>query len=278
MTRTRLRAVGGGIALVAVLAALGWWLWPRPEPAAAHAHVAKPKPTHAGRRPTPPLYHAPPMGSPREEAPPPPEIATVDTDVVDTGTAAPELTGVVVDTRGNLVPNAMVAAHGCNERGGGVLAVDGGRFSLRVDETPCTLRARRRDGALFVDSERVSVGFDSATVTLVLPAERTGGLGIQIAAVPDGIRVERVYPGTPAARVGLHEGDVITEVDGTPAAALSVGDFIAAMTGPEGSRVGFRWATPTDTGFAETEAQIRRTYFAMGDDGQIRAEPLDTGG
>jgi len=100
----------------------------------------------------------------------------------------------------------------------------------------------RMDGAIPVRSPSIDVDLaagDEADLQLVLPSRRTGGVGIAFAFVDDGVVVRRVVPGTPAARAGLHPGDVIVQVDGTPTTDLSSRDFQEAMTGPEGTDVHF---------------------------------------
>ncbi|MFW6205630.1 MAG: S41 family peptidase, partial [Gemmatimonadota bacterium] len=60
--------------------------------------------------------------------------------------------------------------------------------------------------------------------------ERTGLLGVELDPVEDGVRVERVVPGSPADRAfsRLHVGDVIVAVDGEPVAAAP--NFYALLT------------------------------------------------
>jgi len=98
-------------------------------------------------------------------------------------------------------------------------------------------------------------------VELVVPRERTGGLGVAITAHPDGIQAMKVYPGTPAWEMGLETGDVIVEVDGLPTAALTLDEFIEVMTGPEGTDVAFVLGWETDTGWGEEDLVLTRAYL-----------------
>lgn len=136
----------------------------------------------------------------------------------------------------------------------------------------CTVAAVRRDG-LFTARDQVTVRVEpgeSVDVDLVLSSERTGGLGIQIAAADGGFLVESVYPGTPAESLGLEAGDLIVAVDGGSTDALTVPDFIARVTGPEGSAVHLRVAHGEDG--AEAEYDVTRA-FVRKDGEQVVVEP-----
>lgn len=62
------------------------------------------------------------------------------------------------------------------------------------------------------------------------------GIGIEVTAVDNAIRVLRPLPDSPAARAGLLAGDVILRIDGAPVGA-NVGAAIEQMRGPAGSLV-----------------------------------------
>lgn len=65
--------------------------------------------------------------------------------------------------------------------------------------------------------------------------ERTGLLGVEIDPVDDGVRVQRVVPGSPADRAAsrLSVGDVITAVDGTPVAGANFYALLADRPGDQ---------------------------------------------
>jgi predicted metalloprotease with PDZ domain len=60
--------------------------------------------------------------------------------------------------------------------------------------------------------------------------------GMQLARAADTVRVMAVLPGSAGAAAGLREGDVVTALDGRPAAALEPADVTAVLDeGAEGS-------------------------------------------
>ena len=74
---------------------------------------------------------------------------------------------------------------------------------------PSNLARRVIDGALGGGIKLAWIGADGQPVT----ADIAASLGI---AVPNGVLLKSVYPNGPAAKAGLHVGDVIFSVDGQP--------------------------------------------------------------
>lgn len=143
----------------------------------------------------------------------------------------------VVDEHGRPEDRARVRVDGCQVKG----ATRQRTFSVEAPGT-CVVQAWRRDGALFARAPDVEVTVapgGQEYVQLELASTRTGGLGVSILQDPEGIRVVSVMPGTPAEELGLAAGDVILEVNGVDTLDLDVRDFIAEMTGPEGTEVDF---------------------------------------
>jgi carboxyl-terminal processing protease len=64
-----------------------------------------------------------------------------------------------------------------------------------------------------------------------------GGLGILVGVKEEYLTVVRVYEGTPAARGGIDEGDVITRIDEHDARAIDLETAINLMRGKVGSEV-----------------------------------------
>lgn len=62
------------------------------------------------------------------------------------------------------------------------------------------------------------------------------GVGIEVAAERDGIRIVRPLEDSPAARAGLEEGDLIVQIDGRPVDA-DVDAAIEQMRGPPGTPI-----------------------------------------
>ena len=60
---------------------------------------------------------------------------------------------------------------------------------------------------------------------------RFAGLGVRVRYLPIGLRVEEVYPATPAARADIRLGDLIHTIDARPVASLSRREVIALLCG-----------------------------------------------
>jgi carboxyl-terminal processing protease len=63
------------------------------------------------------------------------------------------------------------------------------------------------------------------------------GIGLSVSEVPRGLRVGRVFRGSPAERAGIEAGDTIVSVNGKPIAGLSSTVVTERIKGPEGSEV-----------------------------------------
>ncbi len=66
------------------------------------------------------------------------------------------------------------------------------------------------------------------------------GIGTAIRGVPQGLRIELVYPGSPARRAGLRAGDVITHANGRRLAGLAEAAATAIIKGRAGTSVRLR--------------------------------------
>lgn len=73
---------------------------------------------------------------------------------------------------------------------------------------------------------------------------RFSGVGLSVTEVKPGLRVVKVFPGSPAERAGIGIGDTIVSVDGRSIAGLDSVAATARIKGPEGTevRVGVRGA------------------------------------
>lgn len=150
-------------------------------------------------------------------------------------TPAGRVTGLVVNRA--LWPQSRVIVRAC---GLVVRADQAGRFAVNVPVGACDVVAQRRDGLFFASSEIVSLDVGSGEVyrlELSLPEYRQGGVGMGISEHEEGVLVERVLEGGAAAEAGLQPGDVVLEVDGVPAAALTLEEFVQVTTGEAGTEV-----------------------------------------
>ena len=66
------------------------------------------------------------------------------------------------------------------------------------------------------------------------------GIGVQVNSIDGFIGVVKVVDGTPAERVGVRAGDVITHVDDEPLQGLSVDKVIERLRGQAGTEVKLR--------------------------------------
>ena len=66
-----------------------------------------------------------------------------------------------------------------------------------------------------------------------------GGLGILVGVQDEYLTVMRVYEGTPAAREGIDEGDVITRIDEHDARDIDLDTAVNLMRGKVGTEVKF---------------------------------------
>jgi carboxyl-terminal processing protease len=63
------------------------------------------------------------------------------------------------------------------------------------------------------------------------------GIGLSVTAVKDGLRVAKVFKGSPAQRAGIKVGETIVSVEGRSIAGLSSAAATELIKGPEGSEV-----------------------------------------
>lgn len=63
------------------------------------------------------------------------------------------------------------------------------------------------------------------------------GIGITVEAVPDGIKVNEVFYGSPAQKAGVKAGDIITEANGKNLAGMTSNDAVNYVKGEEGTMV-----------------------------------------
>ena len=93
------------------------------------------------------------------------------------------------------------------------------------------LRQRYRDRFSIYLSPRMRERFDEEI------SGRFSGIGLGVTAVPRGLRADRVFPRSPAAREGIEPGDLVVSVNGRSIAGESSERASEEIKGPEGSQV-----------------------------------------
>jgi carboxyl-terminal processing protease len=66
---------------------------------------------------------------------------------------------------------------------------------------------------------------------------RFSGIGLSVSEVGQGLKVERVFPGSPAQKAGVEPGDLIVSVEGKSIAGQSSDVTTEKIKGPEGTEV-----------------------------------------
>ncbi len=69
------------------------------------------------------------------------------------------------------------------------------------------------------------------------PRVELAGIGAQLVKEGEALRVLRVLPGGGAAEVGLAAGDEVIAIDGAAVSAMTLGDAVPRLRGPEGTTV-----------------------------------------
>jgi carboxyl-terminal processing protease len=93
------------------------------------------------------------------------------------------------------------------------------------------LRRRHRDRFSDYFSPEVLARFNEEI------AGHFSGIGLSVSPVKRGLRVVRVFPGSPAGKAGIGVGDLIVSVDGDSIAGESSQDSTERIKGPEGTEV-----------------------------------------
>jgi carboxyl-terminal processing protease len=84
------------------------------------------------------------------------------------------------------------------------------------------------------------------------------GIGIHVSTVGDEFRIDRVFPGSPAAQAGLRAGDTLSSVDGYPTNGGTLEQTLARIRGPEGGSVRLQVNSGgTDHSITVTRAKVQ---------------------
>jgi C-terminal peptidase prc len=105
-----------------------------------------------------------------------------------------------------------------------------------------------------------------------------GGLGIEVDTDPQGVRVVAPMAGSPAARAGLREGDLIVRLDGQSLGGLPLPDAVSRMRGEPGTTVSLvvRRGPAEELPVALTREIIRRQPVQASMQGQVLVLKLGT--
>jgi len=71
------------------------------------------------------------------------------------------------------------------------------------------------------------------------------GIGADLVKTNDKLVINAIFPGSPAEKVGLKAGQVITEVNGIPVAPMTLRDAVKLIRGPKGSKVELALTAPS---------------------------------
>jgi carboxyl-terminal processing protease len=117
------------------------------------------------------------------------------------------------------------------------------------------LRLRHRDRFSDYFSPEVLARFNDEI------AGRFSGIGLTVTQVKQGLRVERVFPDSPAEKAGLESGDLIVSVEGESIAGESSAVSTERIKGPEGTEVTIGVKKPS--GGKVRELKIERAQIAL---------------
>jgi carboxyl-terminal processing protease len=92
-------------------------------------------------------------------------------------------------------------------------------------------------------------------------AGRFSGIGLTVTEVKRGLRIEKVFPDSPAEQAGLESGDLIVSVEGDSIAGESSEVSTEKIKGPEGTEVTIGVKTPP--GDKVRELEIERAQISL---------------
>jgi len=82
-----------------------------------------------------------------------------------------------------------------------------------------------------------TVNADSKVSRNNMPNDKFGGLGMEVGYRNGMLTVIRPLEGSPAGRLGLKTGDVITHIEGEPTHGLTLAEAVDKMRGPAGTKI-----------------------------------------
>ena len=142
------------------------------------------------------------------------------------------LTGRILDDTGQLIlAPVTVYSTTCHFTG----ISSNGNFRIVVQPGLCVVSAQRTIGEHILEAQPMEVMINEGEanpLTIIMPAELMGTVGIDLVLHETYAEVTAVAPGSPAAQIGLESGHLIFEINGQKVASLSQDDIAASLSGP----------------------------------------------
>jgi carboxyl-terminal processing protease len=96
------------------------------------------------------------------------------------------------------------------------------------------------------------------------------GVGVELRMNDSGAEVIQILPGGPAGYSGMKSGDVITAIDGTETAGLSLESAVSKLRGPAGSQISIRISRSGEN--SPLVFILKRGAFKKSQDGEYNAK------
>ncbi len=98
------------------------------------------------------------------------------------------------------------------------------------------------------------------------------GIGVEISATEEGLRVIRPYPGSPAEKAGIRPGDLIVSVEGVAISSIGPDEAISRIKGRRGTKVRLGvlregWEEPREFLVERDQIRTHAVSWAMLEDG-----------
>lgn len=126
-------------------------------------------------------------------------------------------------------------------------------------------------------------GFYDAEETEQLNESLTGnftGIGVSLEKCDEGVRITKVYEGSPAEKAGLHDGDIILAVDGVSTSGKEASTVASEIRGEEGTEVTLtirRWSEEMNITVKRGAVSINPVVWRIdGDVAYIRIESFNS--
>lgn len=78
---------------------------------------------------------------------------------------------------------------------------------------------------------------ESAALVKSMSGGGYSGIGAQVAENPKGVTLDLIFPGSPAEKAGLKDGDVVTAINGADMAGKTTNEVVERMVGKTGTKV-----------------------------------------